>query len=491
MHLRKNLLVHGALGAFLLASAQVQAEPQFAVLKTEKSCGINIPDSVKASPYYFSKDCQTAYILPGRSIPIRVSKPIPNIGATDQYCSDFFDTYTRAKEKRHLIDLLENNIEKLLETDLSKLSPQEAKQVSDQIKMINRQILVYQASIQKSMKQFDETTALTALVTVGFDQTDQIKAFQQVNNGMVSSDLVYPTRFVAANIVNGIIAFSGKNEDAKVLGDSITDIQFPGLVPQLEGNLKQPNTKYVRMNGELSGKVSISASAYCSKKRLQPQSNDIDILASVVAINANYDVKVQAGMKVNISANISTKDFLRSLQNKIVNGKYNRNEFIDHIVVGGLSSGLYIELDDSGETKNFDSLFVVNEDDSSNPIAKIAGQVISSFITNAEAKLEQLGIVEKLDNVKAKEIPAADVDVRVGDRKVCSSSSSWWGLSRSEHCTTEPVYIKVSADGISTILQNNIDNSFIEQKVQYSTNETIKVSHNSSFVYVGEKNENR
>lgn len=485
----KKQLVSASLGALLLVSIQVKAQPQFAVLKTEQSCGINIPDTVKSSSYYFSKDCQTAYILPGRSIPVSVSRPILNIGATEAYCNEFANAYQRAKEKKNLIEQLENSIARLLEIDQSKISADEAKQLNNQIKIMNRQIAIYQDSIHKNMKEFDKTTALTAVITVGFDQTEQVKAFQEANNMVVSSELIYPTRFVPASISNGILAFSGKNEDSKVLGETITDIQFPGAVAQNKDELKLSNTRYVKMNGELSGKISISSSAYCSHKKLQPLAKDTDILASAVAINAGYDVRVQAGAKISIAAKISTVDFLRSLENKVVNGKYTRNEFINHIVQGGLSSGLYIELDDNGETKSLDSMLVVTDEDNASPIATIAGKVVSDFITNSEDKLEQLGIVEKIDEVKAREIPAADVDVQTGIQQICSSSSSWFGLVRNRHCTSHPVFVKVSVDGISNVLKSNNDNSFIEQTVQYTSNETIKIAHNSSFVYVGEKNE--
>lgn len=481
-----NLIRAAGLCALSMSWVQnARSEGQFAVLKTSEACQINVPENGTANSYYFSHDCQTAYILPGRTIRMTVSEPVLGTGARESTCRDFQLVEARTQKTRQQIESLQNYLEQLTKEQTDGLNMDQAKLHFDKMTVVQKNIEFFEKQIAKDMAHFDQVAALTGTITVSSDQAEQVALFSRVNPLTVVEPL-RPVRIVPAVIDGAVLSFRSNQISEDYHGKTILKINFPGrAVPSVDG-VDAIESSSIAMNGGASGQVTISASAYCATKSVSPDFTNKQILANSLALNLAYKVRAQAGARLQIAARIETKDFVRVLSNTIVNGKFSRNDVVNQIVNGGLSSGLMLSIDDKGQKLDLSDLYMSRDEDQTNPIAGLVGKVISNFVSNAESKLIQLGILEKLDAVKAKEVAAGSEDIVVGTRTVCSSSSSWFGFLRKEHCSSSPIYVRVDRSGISEYLKTGADNSVIEQSVQFESEQTISLAHNSTFVFVQE-----
>ncbi|MNL18783.1 hypothetical protein D3C87_1399430 [compost metagenome] len=261
-------------------------------------------------------------------------------------------------------------------------------------------------------------------------------------------------------------------------------MNFPGEpAAPVAGVTRDPDAVYVSMNGGLSGIVDISTVAYCANKASGKTMEDV--FAQAVAVNLVYKTRVQVGVKIEATASIQTKQFLRNMQNVIRKSKFNRGEFIADMISGGLENSLSVLIDDKGQAYKMAEL-LNNDDDGTEKslIAPLLAKFMLNYVTRAEDKLEQLGVFTKGEPLRATEVSEGTEDVKVGERQVCNSSSSLFGLIRSRVCNSYPIIVKMDRDGLSELIQSQQDDSYIQEHISYETNETTTIQHTSEFVRV-------
>lgn len=455
---------------------------QFAVLKTEKSCLIKTPEGLSESQVYFSKDCSTAYIMPPLKMKAQVSTPIFLAGANDKFCAAMDALAGSEVQYRNAIADLNRHIDKVYD-QMDNATPEQRASLQLEADGMEKRINSYKTQITEIFKPYDTMSALRVQFTVTNDVMDSIKAFQAANAEVgPDEEKLYPVRFMPAQIAESVLAISNPDSDS-YMGRTVLKANFPGFsVNPKEGRTQDPNATHIQMNGSMSGIVDISTSVYCKNRDRSANLNEL--LSHAIALNMNYDVKVQTGAKLFIDAKIETKNFLRNLSDVIQNGKYNHNEFMDTMVTGGLKNGIRIVVDDKGGDYDLNSLLTGKEEDPNiSPIIPLVSKVISNYVSRAEDKLEQLGVFTKTVPPHAKEVQPGVENVHVADKTVCSSSSSWFGIVRSSHCDTYPIYVPVDHDGLSRLADSVQDDSFIEEQVEFEINQTSTVQHTSTFVY--------
>ena len=463
-----------------IAQAQIVSEGQFPVLKTEKSCQLIVPEGYSASQVYFSKDCSTAFVLPPLAIQYELTEPVLLTGADDKFCLalDKVNASQAVYEER-VIYLSEQLSRLLLGGDSGSASGLENRRY--QIDQLRQQIAWYQKQIKTAYEPYDNMAALRGRITLTNNVMTSIRAFQEANKAAVSEEgAVYPVRFMPAHIQDSVLVVSNP-EHSKYAGRTVLKVNFPGEVPtSQEGVSRDPNATYVVMNGGISGIVDLSTTTYCRNKQAGRALRDI--FGNAVALNLSYKVKTQVGARVYAHAKIQTKDFLRNMQNVIRIGKFDRGEFISDVISGGLENSLTIQIDDKGGSINMADILRNEEGGENNsPVGALLGKFMYNFVTRSENKLEQMGIFSKGEPYRAQEVQNGSEDIQVGTNTVCRSSSSFFGLVRKNSCNTYPVIVKVDRDGISKMLQNTEDSSFIEELIHFETNQTVHIQHTSAF----------
>lgn len=485
----KALVLATSLFVSAAALAQVPADGQFAVLKPRLSCQVKVPKGKHHSQVYFSSDCQTAYVLPSLNMPKTVLRPLliadhGICGRLDNTIASLAGTDAKMKQLEVYIHQVNDQMAGAPSSDFEFLERKKG-YYNDQLKELEK----YKTA---ALMPFFTTPALRAQVRVESDLMDAVAAFQEANKDTVSTEAIrYPIRFVPAHITTSVLAVSKK--DVKTYGKSTVKVDFPGLryaaTPE-EQNKYGDDATLLYMNGSMSGIVDISAMTYCGVAKSQgtngPTESDLlKAFDSAVAINMDYRVAVQAGVRLYMKADIKTLDFLTNVQSRITNSAFRRDEFFGHIVSGEALNALEIQVDDKGFEVDLSKIIFSNgEEDAEKQtglLSHLIGKFISDYLNLVEQKLTKLGILEQISEQKAKEIAAGETTEVGGYVTTCRSSSSWFGLSRSKHCSTNPVYVQVKHDGISKLLKNYNDTSRIANEVVFETNQTTSVRHNSTF----------
>lgn len=351
------------------------SEGQFAVLKTDRACDINVPNGYSKSQVYFSKDCSTAFILPGEKLSGHISNPIFLAGSDDNFCnalSQQSSNYIKYYEKIHL---LEDQIEKSLNKIANANSEQRAS-LESQIQELRKQIAIYKNEILNIFKPYDDMAAVRVKYTLTSNIMESVQAFQEANLITNSNpNVTYPIRIMPAQIADSTLVISNPDADA-YMGRAVLKINFPGFKARPQEYLTDdPNATFVAMNGGLSGIVDISTSAYCRNKDQTTKINEI--IGKSIALNLFYNVKVQTGIKLFVDAKIKTVDFLQNINSTITKGKFLRREFTDSVLSGGLEGSIHIALDDKG--KEYDLISLINgrdENDELNPLSGLIGKAI-------------------------------------------------------------------------------------------------------------------
>lgn len=465
---------------------------QFAVLKTTKACEVTVPAGHEPSQVYFSKDCQSAFILPPQKMKAQVSEPLLLAGADDNYCKALDKNAATLERYQERITALSKEADKAV-AKLGAANPDQRVGLELQIKETRKQIAFYKKELNTIMKPFDDMGAMRVKYTLVNDVMNSVRAFMEANpvNPENTSGL-RPVRFMPAQITDSILSISNSDPE-NLKGRSAIRVNFPGQVAKpADIRSKDPNSVYVYMNGGMSGIVDISTSAWCKNK--VGASTPKEVAAKSVAINLNYKVKVQTGVRVIIDAKIETKDFLRNMGNTITDNTYTRTDLTNHIVSGGLKNSIKIIVDDKGSEFDMAKLIALEEDsaDSADPASKagigdliplstLIGKVLSNYINHAEDKLEALGIIERIQTPVAAPKDGGYENVQVGTRTVCSSSSSWFGFVRSSSCRNEPIIVKVDQTGYSAIIDGLKDETFIQDQVLFESNQVHTVNHTSTF----------
>lgn len=481
----KTLLISTSLilGMSPLAHAAPE-EGQFAVLKTEQSCDIKVPTGSKLNKaqVYFSKDCSTAFVLPGENMQGELAEPIYLAGSDDNICNAFYEQNKVRGSYQERVNALNIKIDSV--ASQRPKSEEDRKNLAFQLRELKKQVAYYQSQITSLMSSYDNMAALRLHYSLSSNQMDAVLAFQTANMTEPAKEgSLYPVRFMPAQLEEGVLAIS--NPDALIYpGRAVIKANFPGYSLDIrDKNAKDPNTTYVRMNGAISGIVDISASAYCSNKA--KNQTDAQIIGRSVALNYNYNVKVQAGKKLFVNASIQTKDFLKQISKGIVTGKFERREFTEGIIAGGLMNSVTISLDDKGaKTYGLTDLVMGKHDqDDASPLALLVSKVLSNYVDHAEAKLEQLGVFVNDPDSKPREVAAGTEDQVAGTRRVCHSNSGFFGIGASSSCSTQPIIVKVDRQGISTMADNIEDTSYIQEQIIFESNETTSVPKSSLFYF--------
>lgn len=470
------------------SNPSIASEGQFATLKPEKSCSIVVPEGKHHSPVYFSKDCQTAYILPSLKMKQIVSSPYltADKGICQRYQNTIDSVFVLDKSisyYKKLIKKLRTNLAD--ETDENKIIS-----LKNKLEVLTK---AYNEEINEKNDAFsiyEDTKALRAKITVESDVMDEVAAFQLANLNQLDlkNNTTFPTRFVPASINESFLAISLKDEKANAnspKGRSVLNINFPGL----QSTLTSDNSKLIMMNGSMSGIIDLSATSLCGAittpdKIIENNEEHLKkIINNSIALNLDYKVKVQAGIKVNMKSSIQTKEFLNNFSNQIMNSAYTRTELLSQLIEGNVLNKLEIYTDDKGEAVD-NMLFMIEKHDSEEKIDAISPIIMSfikSYFDDIEEKLDSLGLTKKIDEKKALELKSIQTNEISGYTDICSKTSSFFGLKKSYKCTSTPVYVQVNHDALSKIIRENTDNSSITKEVVIEKNQTIQINHSSTF----------
>ncbi|MBS1972413.1 MAG: hypothetical protein JSU04_19060 [Bdellovibrionales bacterium] len=478
----KKLILGTAIALSTMPKAYAGPEEgQFAVLKTEKACDINVPQGLSKSQVYFSKDCSTAFILPPQQISAIISAPVMLAGSDNGFCTALDQQSASLANYRSKITSLENQVEAAV-AKLGNANAEQQKALEAQIKEARLQIDKYKKEIRGIFKPYDDMAAVRVKYSLANNVMNSVLAFQTANlvPGQ-NTGATYPVRFMPAQLADSTLVIS--NPDAgSYAGRAVLKVNFPGYKPASTNVASEdPNATYVSMGGGLSGIVDISTSVYCRNR--QKTANINDIISQSVAINMYYNVKVQTGIKLFVDAKIKTADFLRNISSVIQKGKFQRREFTEDVITGGLEGSINISLDDKGKEYDLMSLMTNTEDGEVSPVSALVAKVIKNYFERAEDKLKQMGIFSDDPAPRAKEVANGSEDVVVGQRRVCHSNSGFLGIGASSSCSTQPIIVQMDRDGVSQLAQNQADNSYIEEQILFETNQTSTVLHSSTFVY--------
>lgn len=466
------------------------ADGQFAVLKPQYSCEVNVPKGRSSAQIYFSKDCQTAYVLPSLNMRKTVLKPY--VTADAGICNRYTQVVNSLNKVDAKIEKLDETIEKLQESYANANSDSDRRVLKEKLDYFQgaKESLVKERNV--ALDPLYNTSALRAQVRVESDIMDEVAAFQTENlNAVSSAERVFPVRFAPAQTIDSLLAISSK--DAKgYLGRSVLKIDFPGtryIPTKEEKDYYSPQTTLINMNGSMSGVVDISAVSYCSalakRKDLNPTDEEdlVSLFHSAVALNYDYQVRVQAGVRLHMKSTLEMRDFLSRIQERIVNTAFSRDQFLGAMVEGGVLNNLIIDIDDQGQEVDLSKIvFSENGDGESenlNPMAPLIGKFIKMHLDRIEEKLEKHGLLKSVTEARAKEIQAQTRQEVGGYRTICKSSSSWFSSHKS--CRQEPVYVTVNYPGVSELLKLNSDTSKIEDEVTFETHQTTTVRHSSTF----------
>lgn len=486
---KTNLILSVFLIAGPIAFADQETGGQFAVLKPEEACEVKIPEGRSSSQVYFSHDCKTAYVLPSLNMKKTIMQPY--LTADHRVCHRFEQVLSRTDGYDAKISKLDLAISKL-QDQLAEVSDEnEVARLEKQIVTLVKMRKDWSDEKNKALEPFYKTRALRTQITAMSDQMDEVAAFQLANISAISSDgKIVPTRFVPAHITNSILAIS-KVDDTD---ETVLNIDFPSrryIPTEEEREGYKGQTTFLEMNGALSGIIDLSAVTYCSNLKLlgKEVTSDLDVLKEVfhkaVAINNDFSVRVQSGVKLHMVSSVKTLDFLSELSNEIRNSEFRRDEFVGVLMSGKLANMLEVSIDDKGSNIDLKELLLKGdseiEEEGVSTIGMLFGKFIQQHLDTVESKLTKLGLLEKVNEVRAKEIQAGSRTEVAGYREVCKTSSKYFGLKKTKHCSTSPVYVQVKVDGISRILKENSDSSEIRSEMLIQTNQTLAIKHTSTF----------
>lgn len=477
----------------LVSSAVVYADQetngQFAVLKPELACEVKIPEGRSSSQVYFSHDCKTAYVLPSLNMKKTIMQPY--LTADHRICDRFEQVLSRVDGYDAKITKLDVEISKLQDLLAEAAEESEINKLEKKIVMLTNMKKDWSEEKSKALAPYYKTRALRTQITAMSDQMEEVAAFQVANVNALSTDgKVIPTRFVPAHITNSILAIS-KVDDSN---ETVLNVDFPSkqYVPtEDEKGVYGKGTIFLEMNGALSGIVDLSAVTYCTSLKLLEKdvSSDFadlkEVFHKAVAINNDFNVRVQSGVKLHMVSNVKTIEFLSELKNEIRNSEFRRDEFVGVLMSGKLANALEISIDDKGSSIDLKELLLKSdsevEEDGVSTIGLLIGKFVQQHLDTIESKLIKLGLLEQVNEVRAKEIQAGSRTELAGYREVCQSSSSFFGLKKSRSCSTHPVFVEVKVDGISKLLKENTDNSELHSEMTVQTNQTLTVKHTSTF----------
>lgn len=460
----KKLLV---LSLFLVVGA-LCANDNVAVLKPDQTCSINIPKGVH-SPVYFSKDCSVAYVLPSQKIKKTIFKPyfIGTAGACERYeqASTIADNY-----KKMTFDIV-NHVKQLkhqsrMETNLKKII-----KINDQILAYNQQLIELNKLQNNIYKPFYESTAVRAQIRVESDILDEVSLFKAANIQNAS------LKIVPAEIGDAYLAISKKsNLETSALGTS-----FAGTVSSKDID----NVILIKMNGQMNGIVDLSTATYCEAIR---KSNDSateekelrKVFDSAVAINMDYEVRLQAGVKVNIGASLES-DFLAQFQKKLIKKSYTKQGLIQELVNENLINKLLLKVDyEKDEEFSMKDLLAKDLKDSNaiSSLGPMVGEFVRLFSNQLYQKLTDLKIINSIDKLDAEELEA-NVS---RDSEICDTRKISWMPWADSVCKSETVFVKINNEIIADLLNKNIEISLYNQEMGYEPDRTILIKNTSAFI---------
>lgn len=476
-----------------LEAAGLPIEGQFATLKPHGNCDVIQPTDGKShNSIYFSKDCSTAYVLP--SLNMKKFIFTPYMTADTGICQRLAQVQESLKGIDAKVVALDDLISKTQVKIESNDDPAKKAFLEEKVVFFKNQKNTILKEKTTMLDPFYDTRALRTQIRVESDIMDEVAAYQQANLKPGSdASKIYPTRFSPAIIDDSILEISLQDKKG-IQGRTVLNVDFPGVAyfrsENEEKNLFNKNATLLEMNGSMSGIVDLSAVTFCSAltdpSKLVP--NDVKALTSIfesaVALNLQYKVRVQSGIKVSLNSSISTHDFLNKFSDKITKTVYSRSEILGTLIEGDVINSLDIQLDDKGSSVELGKLLTTEDEKNvseANVVAPLISKFIKTYLDQVEAKLENLGLINVISDARAKEI-AATTTTEVGSvTTICSTKSSWFGFSKSTSCHATPIFVQVNHDGVSNLIRSNTDSSTIENHMNLETNQTTYIRHSSTF----------
>ena len=491
--MKRNLILSSVLMLGQIVNVKAApAEGQFAVLKPDYACTVNVPAGRSSSQVYFSKDCQTAYVLPSLNMKKTIIKPY--FTADYGICNRFNQTVESLNDVDDQKKIVKANI-KLLQAKYATADDSASQEsIKKRLDYFKSALLDLDNETETALRPFGKMAALRAQIRVESDMMEELAAFQAANLDTPVGNIngiVYPIRFAPAQIETSLLAISAADK-SDLRNQSVLKIDFPGtrFTPAASEKADYPaDATLINMNGSMSGIVDISAMTYCSvlKKNSEEFSNDeskmIEIFNSAVALNNEFHVKVQAGVKVKLTSEVKTIDFLNKVEKSVRNELYTRDVFQAAMISGKILNDLKIEVDDKGVELDLAKVIFSDEIDSNlenlNPVVPLINKFISNHLKLVEAKLKSLGLLAELTKDDFVEKQAAITTEVHHYESICSSKRSLFKKSTS--CSLQPVYMQVVHSGFSKARSEVADSSVIQQSMTFETNQTTTVKHTSTF----------
>lgn len=495
--MKMNLIMALVLSIPVVGANDETSTGQFAVLKPKKSCEVVVPAGNNHNKVYFSEDCQTAYVLPSlkmvktvihpfrtadKGICLRYDMVVDSINKMQKTDLVVLESYNSSIEALSLKIKSEDNneVRKILQNDLVSVTNQrdEYQQKSE-------------ARDKKALKRFSESNALRAKISLSSDIMSEVAQFRAANQNLDNVNKLYPIRFVPVEISSSVLAISKKDLASDAANTTVLKVDFPGVRVASSDASYPSDATLLKMNGAMSGIVDLNAITYCEAASRSTSIADADtdnesdlkqIFDAAVQMNLDYKVKVQTGVKLFMKSSLKTIDLLERVQNTVTNTLYSRNEFLGVVVEGKVLNDLEIRIDDKGDKIDLTKFIFGNVDDEENengPMSNLIQSFISKYFNAVESRLEKLGVYNKMDFAKAKEVAAKTSTEIARYESVCSTSRSWF--KKTQSCSLQPVYVQINHDGISNILRSTVDNVDLGSTVNFEFDQTIELDHTSKF----------
>ncbi|HPI39515.1 MAG TPA: hypothetical protein PLJ21_01845 [Pseudobdellovibrionaceae bacterium] len=437
------------------------------------ACGFSVKTPAGlTNRIYFSRDCQTIYVTPREVGKLSFSNPLKTGSATPEICQAVKKRETRLKYLSDLMDLTEEKTAKLRDK-YEDASPEQALRIEKLMSLYENDTTKFRKELEKGWDPFDKWPAARIQVFFETGLQQDVDLFREENKGLTGISIQ------AAPISDGAIYFTpSKNPSSTYTG--VLSIEVPGKKIQ-SNSAGSIELNSVYMNGGISGLAELSVPMVCD---LLSNPNDITKtdFSPLIVGNYVYQINAEVGHRISASASITAEELGKFVDKEIIKTKFTRQELINQVYTGSLSSQLQISIDDGGSTQigRGGQIFKENEEGKSLSSLVLA-KVLSTFFNNIEAKLLKLEIIEKIETPTLKDMEPGSETVQSGTIQVCQSNSSLFGLIKSNHCRQQVIYRTLNYAGKSSGRSNIVDNQSMNYRIDILEKESIPVIHTMTF----------
>ncbi|WP_220128810.1 hypothetical protein [Bdellovibrio sp. KM01] len=238
-----------------VAPPQVKAETKKTapLPRSETSCHINFPNSVRVPEIYFSEDCKTAFLSPLTEVESTYTVNVLS-STPSTFCADLSEDTKYALESKKRAEEIEARIQDLQATLTN--TPDEAKKSTllQKLKLLQE---VHDEAVKDSKPPDLQRPALLANYIFTTGNSSNLQAWKDSNPDL---------EIMLLEVPHSVLEISSKKQfDAS---SPIAEINFP---PDQDARppfgVKKSDARYAIFNSSMLGFVSITAEVYCGSSQ--------------------------------------------------------------------------------------------------------------------------------------------------------------------------------------------------------------------------------